>query len=140
MSSKLRNILAVVAGILAGMIINSGIIWIGGILVPPPEGVDTSSAEALREGIHLFGPLNFLVPFLAHAVGTFAGAFLASLISATGKMRAAMIVGFVFLAGGITASILIPAPAWFIILDLLIAYLPMAYLAGWLVIKMKRAE
>jgi hypothetical protein len=34
----------------------------------------------------------------------------------------------VFLCGGVAASFMIPAPAWFITLDLLAAYLPMAWL------------
>jgi hypothetical protein len=38
-------------------------------------------------------------------------------------------VSTLFLAGGIAASVMIPAPAWFKALDLTIAYLPMAWLA-----------
>lgn len=36
----------------------------------------------------------------------------------------------VFLAGGVAANIMIPAPAWYRIVDLVFAYLPMAFL-GW---------
>jgi hypothetical protein len=48
-----------------------------------------------------------------------------------GSRRAvfAYALGLLFLAGGITACFLIPAPAWFTALDLLAAYLPMAWLA-----------
>lgn len=38
-------------------------------------------------------------------------------------------IGIAFLAGGITAATMIPAPAWFIAIDLVGAYLPMAWLA-----------
>jgi hypothetical protein len=38
------------------------------------------------------------------------------------------VIGVVFLCGGVAASFMIPAPAWFIALDLLAAYLPMAWL------------
>lgn len=37
-------------------------------------------------------------------------------------------IGAVFLCGGVAASFLIPAPAWFIALDLVAAYLLMAWL------------
>jgi hypothetical protein len=35
----------------------------------------------------------------------------------------------VFLCGGVAASFMIPAPKWFVALDLLAASLPMAWLA-----------
>ena len=69
------------------------------------------------------------MPFLAHAFGTLAGALAAYLIAATHRTQIAYVIGAVFLCGGIAASFMIPAPAWFIALDLLVAYLPMAWLA-----------
>ena len=69
------------------------------------------------------------MPFLAHAVGTFAGALAAFLIATTYRAPIAYVIGAVFLCGGVSASFMIPAPAWFIALDLLVAYLPMAWLA-----------
>jgi hypothetical protein len=39
------------------------------------------------------------------------------------------VIGFVFLGAGIAACFMIPAPAWFMATDLLLAYLPMAWLA-----------
>ena len=38
-------------------------------------------------------------------------------------------IGAFFLLGGVAASFMIPAPGWFIALDLLAAYIPMAWLA-----------
>lgn len=98
-------------------------------LVPPPAGVDVSSTESMKAGIHLFEPRHFVMPFLAHALGTLAGALAAYLIAASHKALMAYLIGVVFLCGGIAASLMIPAPAWFIALDLLAAYLPMAWLA-----------
>ena len=43
------------------------------------------------------------------------------------------------LCGGVAASFMIPAPAWFIALDLLAAYLPMAWLAILVGTRIKRA-
>ena len=40
----------------------------------------------------------------------------------------AIILGCLFLAGGIIANIMIPAPWWYPILDVTLAYVPMAYL------------
>jgi hypothetical protein len=68
------------------------------------------------------------MPFLAHALGTLAGALAAHLIAASHKPQMACVVGVLFLCGGLAASVMIPAPAWFVALDLLAAYLPMAWL------------
>jgi hypothetical protein len=90
--------------------------------------VDVSSAEELSKAMHLFEPRHFIMPFLAHALGTLAGAFAAYRIAASNKALVAYVIALVFLCGGVAASFMIPAPAWFIALDLLAAYLPTAWL------------
>jgi len=124
----LRNVLAVIAGIAIGGSVNMAVITLGSSLIPAPAGVDVRSAESLGKSMHLFEARHFVVPFLAHAVGTFAGALVAFLVAASHRARIAYAIGIVFLCGGIAASFMIPAPAWFIALDLLAAYLPMAWL------------
>ena len=133
MNKTLRNILAIVAGAVVGSAVNMGIIMVSGSIIPPPEGVDNTTVEGLKAGIHLFQPKHFLFPFLAHALGTFVGALLTALIASTRKMLFALIIGVFFLVGGITNVLMLPSPLWFTIVDLAVAYLPMAFLAGWLV-------
>jgi hypothetical protein len=135
MNPILRNILAVIGGIIIGSFVNMVIITLSGSIIPPPEGADVTTAEGLRESMHLFQPRHFILPFLAHAAGTFTGAFLAALIAASHKMKFALLIGFLFLAGGIAAVYMLPSPVWFTILDLAAAYIPMAYLAGRLAVK-----
>ncbi len=135
MNPNLKNVLAVVAGLVFGSIVNMGFIMISGSVIPPPEGADVTTAEGLNASMHLFQPRHFIFPFLAHAIGTFAGAFVAALIAATHKMRFALGVGLFFLAGGVTSIFMLPSPTWFTVLDLVGAYLPMAYLGGKLAIK-----
>ena len=130
MNPTLRNILAVLAGLIAGSIVNGTLISISGSVIPPPPGVDPSDMESLKAGIHLFEAKHFVFPFLAHALGTLAGALIASLIGVSKRMVLALVVSGLFLLGGIGAAFIIPAPAWFIALDLLAAYIPMALL-GW---------
>jgi hypothetical protein len=43
-------------------------------------------------------------------------------------LRAALVVGGFFLIGGIASVFLLPAPLWFSVVDLLLAYLPTAWL------------
>ena len=125
----LRNTLSIVAGIIAGSIINLGLLEIGGKLIAPPTGADLSNAEGWKAALPLLQPKHFLFPFLAHALGTFAGAMVAA-YWALAKLRAAWVVGFVFLFGGIMSCFMIPAPLWFIATDLIMAYLPFAYVVG----------
>ncbi len=130
MPKLLRNVLAVVAGVVVGGSVNMALVALGPALIPTPVGVDVTGAESLAKAIHLFEPRHFIMPFLAHALGTLAGALAAHLIAASHKARFAYAVGVVFLSGGLAAAFMIPAPAWFIALDLLLAYLPMAWLGS----------
>jgi len=124
----LRNILAVVFGLVAGGGVNMSLIVAGSSMIPPPAGVDVADAQSIAASMHLFEPKHFVFPFLAHALGTLVGATTAFLIAASNKSVLAYVIGVASLAGGIAASLMIPAPVWFIILDLLVAYIPMAWL------------
>lgn len=138
MPKLVRNVLAFLAGVAIGGVVNMAIITFSPSLIPPPAGVDVSNAESLSKAMHLFEPRHFVMPFLAHALGTLAGAIAAQLIAATYKAQLAYAIGAVFLCGGVAASFMIPAPAWFIALDLLAAYLPMAWLAIQIGTRMQR--
>lgn len=130
MNNTLRNILAVIFGILMGGFVNMGIILISGSIIPPPEGADATTMEGLIESMHLFQPRHFIMPFLAHALGTLAGAFLAAKFSKSRKLLSAIIVGLFFILGGITNVFMLPSPVWFSILDIALAYIPMAFLGA----------
>ncbi len=130
MNPIVRNIIAVVAGLILGGVVNMGIITISGSIIPPPEGADVTTPEGLKDSIHLFEPKHFLMPFLAHALGTFVGALVAALIAANRKMLFAIVIGLFNLTGGIVAVTMIPAPMWFNITDLVLAYIPMAVAGG----------
>ena len=125
-----KNILAAVFGLVIGCIVNGGLVNLGMAVIPPPEGADVSTFEGFRESVKLFTPVNFLFPFLAHALGTFTGAFVAAKFAASRHMKFALAIGVIFLIGGITMALLCSGPAWFIAADLLLAYIPMAFLGG----------
>ena len=135
MNSTVKNILAVISGLILGSAVNMGIIMISGSIIPPPDGADVTTMEGLKESMHLFQPKHFILPFLAHALGTFAGAFLTGLLAVNHKMKFALGIGAAFLMGGIANTIMLPSPIWFTIVDLGGAYIPMGYFAGKLVVK-----
>ncbi|MFP8489011.1 hypothetical protein ACKGJO_07895 [Gracilimonas sp. Q87] len=123
-----RNIIALITGLVVGGFVNMGIILISGSVIPPPEGADITTMEGLQESMHLFQPKHFLMPFLAHAMGTLVGGFLTALIAAKNYFKWGLIVGIFFLLGGIANVVALPSPIWFNVLDLLVAYMPMAYI------------
>ena len=126
----LRNILACLAGIIIGSLVNGAVITAGASIVPPPAGVNVNNADSIAANIHLYEPQHFAPPFLAHALGTLVGAAVAVALSAQRRMTPAFVIGSVFLIFGIAMCFMIPAPAWFIALDLAVAYIPMAWLGG----------
>src|SRR5688572_15005343 len=140
MPNVLRNVLAVVAGIAIGGVVNMALITVSPSLIPPPAGVDVTNAESLSKAMHLFEPRHFIMPFLAHAIGSLAGALAAYLIAASYKAQIAYMIGALFLCGGVAASFMIPAPGWFIALDLLAAYLPMAWLGIQIATRMRTGQ
>ncbi len=132
MNPLARNILATVAGLAVGSVVNMALVTVGPHVIPLPEGADVSTMEGLRDSMKLFTPVNFLPPFLAHALGTLVGAFLAAKLAASHPMRCALFVGAFFLIGGIAAANMLGGPMWFNITDLVLAYIPMGLLGGFL--------
>jgi hypothetical protein len=128
MARFFRLLLAVLLGLVVGSVINMGLIMVSGKLIPPPAGANVATMEGLKASMHLFEAKHFVFPFLAHALGTFAGAFVAGVLAPGRSIVPAAIVGGLFLLGGVTNVFMLPAPAWFGAADLLLAYLPTAWL------------
>ena len=133
MNPIVRNIAAVVIGLVIGSFVNMGIIMISPLVIPPPTGVNPADMESLKNSMHLFETKHFIFPFLAHAIGTLVGALIAAKIAASHKMKFALGIGAFFMLGGITNAFMLPSPIWFIILDLVGAYIPMGWLGGKLI-------
>ena len=130
MNPVARNILAVILGFVVGSLVNLALVNIGPSVVPLPEGADISTMENLRDSMKLFTPTNFIFPFLAHALGTLIGAFIAAKVSVSHHMKFAIGIGVLFLIGGAVAVNLLGGPVWFNVCDLLLAYIPMGILGG----------
>jgi len=131
MSPILRNILAVIAGIVIGGIVNSSIISLGPHVISAPEGVNPNDIESIKSNVHLYGAKHFIVPFIAHAFGTLAGVFIMMKIAVSNHRTLALIIGGVFFFGGVMMAYILPEFWMFSIVDLLFAYFPVAIL-GWM--------
>ena len=128
MNPILKNILALIAGCVVGSLVNMSLIMLSGSVIPPPDGAVVTTTEGLKASMQLFEPKHFIMPFLAHALGTLAGAFVCVKIAASNHLILAFLVGLLFFMGGLASVLMLPSPVWFSFLDLVVAYFPMAYL------------
>jgi len=119
----IKNILVVLGGCLFGSAVNMGLIIAGNQLIPFDDGMNPMNAN-------MWEIKYFLFPFLAHAMGTLSGAFIAAKFSASYHMVLAICIGIFFLLGGISMVFIMPAPVWFTVADLSLAYIPMGWF-GW---------
>ena len=99
--SILRGILAVVLGMVVGSVVNMALVMAGGHVIAPPVGADLTTAEGLQAAMPLLQPRHFVFPFLAHALGTLVGAFVATKVASGGKRVAALVVTALFFAGAL---------------------------------------
>ena len=134
MKTIVRNILAIIIGWFIGSFVNMGLVETGHTLIPI-EGLDPNDMNALAKVMPTLSAKYFIFPFLAHALGTLLGAIVAGWIAASHKMKFSLAIGVLFLLGGIVVSFMLPAPIWFIACDIIIAYIPMAFIGGKIVKK-----
>jgi hypothetical protein len=123
-----RTIIILIA-LFSGAMLNGAIINISSKVIAPPKGLELNTAEGLQAAMPHMGPEHFLFPFLAHALGTLLSALLITRFLKSQQFVFSMMAGILFLLGGVSMVIMLPeTPIWFVLVDLLFAYIPMAYL------------
>lgn len=128
MKGIVLNVLVFVACVFAGGIANGLIINYSGAIIPPPVGSNLTTEEGLKAAMAIMEPKHFIMPFLAHAIGTLVGAFFVTIFLKDRKLFRALLVGFLFFLGGAWMVFELPSPLWFDALDLGLAYIPMAWI------------
>jgi hypothetical protein len=123
----LKDIGLFLIGLLLGSTVNMLLVEVGMKMVPAPGGFDMSTEMGLKSAMSMMSFEHFIFPFLAHALGTLSGVIIVSRF-ANHKRVLSYCIGGAFLSGGISMVYMVGGPLWFIILDLTIAYIPMAWL------------
>lgn len=131
-----RNVSAVILGLFIGGQLNMIILELGMKILPLPDGVDLNKIETIAANIDKYTFPHFVNVFLAHGLGTLLAAFICVKLAKSQHFNLAMVVGVLFLIGGIMAVTMIPAPMTFNIIDLVGAYIPMAWF-GYILAKKK---
>jgi len=129
MNPILRNIAAVLIGIVAGGMVNSTLVTYSGSIIALPEGFDPNDPESLIKFMPLFETKHFIMPFLSHALGTLVGAIVTGIICVKKSINLVYIISGFYFLGGFLMLIIISSPLWFAVIDLVFAYFPMAWLA-----------
>lgn len=109
----MKSALAVIAGLIVGVIVIMIVEAIGHMIYPPPEGVDLkdpAQLAAIMDSIPLGAKIAVLV---AWGLGIFAGGVTAVKISG-GKTWPAKAIAAILFAGAIATMFMIPHPVWMI--------------------------
>ncbi len=125
----LKGILVLFVGLFIGGELNMFIVENGHKLIENPSGTDFITLQGLKKSMHLMQPKHFVMPFLAHAIGTLLAAIIVVKLMPAQSKYLAYLVGLVFFVGGVMMIVMVPSPLWFTIVDLVFAYIPMSFIA-----------
>lgn len=119
----IRCVLAVLGGVVAGSAFNMAVVMLSWAIYPPPEGANMSDPATMSAYVQSLPLPAFLLILVAHAGGALVGGLVAALIARRSPLVLGAIIGGFFLIGGIVNAVSIPAPLWFVVVDLA-AYVP----------------
>lgn len=108
----LRNVVAVVLGIVLGSIANMALVSLNLAFFPMPAGVDPNDPEALAAHVATLPAVAFLLPFLAHFSQVLVGGIAASKIGQASPRILVGIVGALTVLGSVITNLQIDPPAW----------------------------
>ncbi|MBT8140935.1 MAG: hypothetical protein HKN88_06755 [Gammaproteobacteria bacterium] len=124
----LRKILAVITGVVIGVLGISLVQAISGQMYPWPEGLDYNDKEAFVAFVKTLPTGAFLMVILSYIVGSFFGGMAATAV-AKEKYVPALIVGFALTIAGVMNAIAVPQPLWVSIISVLV-FFPFVYLGA----------
>jgi len=86
----LRNIAAVIAGLVVGTIVNFALIRLNAVFFPLPGGVDMTDTVQMKDAIQGMPAAAWILVFAAHLVQAFVGGWVAARLGASRPMLLAM--------------------------------------------------
>jgi hypothetical protein len=124
----LKRTIVIILSIFIGAQVNGAFLTLGTNLIPPPEGCNLNTMDGLKAAVPFLEAKHYLFPFLAHAIGTLISAVLITRFLKSQQVLFSMMAGILFLLAGVSMVIMLPeTPIWFVLVDLIGAYIPMAY-------------
>jgi hypothetical protein len=123
----LRTTLGVVAGVLVGGLVVFAVEAVNSTFFPLPADVSVDDADAMARHLAEGGPVMLLGVLVGWALGSFIGAWLATVIAKSAGRAPAVAVAIFFMAGAVMTMLTIPHPVWFWIVGLAV-FVPAALL------------
>jgi hypothetical protein len=109
----LRNIAAVLLGMLVGGVLNGALIAVcSAIFYPMPEGFDYQDAAQMAAYVKNLPLGAFVIAIVAHCVQAAVGGGLAARLGASRPLVLAGAIGAITLAGSVYNLATLPGPAW----------------------------
>jgi hypothetical protein len=109
----LRNIGAVLLGLVVGSVLNMALIMANMSLFPGPAGLDFDDTAAMAEYVASLPDSAFILVLLAHVGQASVGGWIAARVGASRPVVLALVVGVLTMVGGLINLINFPdAPKW----------------------------
>ncbi|MFN3159473.1 MAG: hypothetical protein ACE37I_09165 [Rubinisphaera brasiliensis] len=128
-SPHLRNVIAILLGLMVSVIVVGTVEMVGHAAYPPPAGVDLEDPEQVQEMMANAPAPALLFVIAAWGLGLFAGVFVAAILGADQAGFCVSVLSLVFLSMVVMMLVQIPSPAWFSVGGIVI--LVPAGFAGW---------
>ncbi len=124
----LRNLLGVIAGVIAGSIVFLSIQWVNSLIVGSPQGFDSYDSGAKKAFLDNMPLYGWLVILLSYALGSFVAGLVGGKLAESDTKIFPVVIALIFMLGWLSNIMVLPHPLWIVITVFLI-YLP-ATLAG----------
>lgn len=115
-----RNILGIIAGIIAGSVCIWGIETINHLLYPFPENIKPHDMEGFKKYVENLPFLGKFMVIIGYACGALVSGFISTKVSKSEKPNPAMICGIIFLCFTIYNMYVLPTPVWFWVCGVLV--------------------
>ena len=115
-----KSAVAIISGIVVGMLIIGILEAVGHWMYPPPAGLDRENTEAIKAYIAEAPPGALVMVLIAWAAGTYVGSGITANRAPCCPWMQGGITGGVLMACGIIMLVMIPHPGWFTVASLLV--------------------
>ncbi len=108
----IKRIAAVFIGFISAFVLTGLVQMMSAKMYPPPEDLITQDLEAIERYFKALPANARLIMLVAHVLGAFVGAFIASKIADSYKLYLGLLVGVVMLVASVSYNLASFAPAW----------------------------
>lgn len=119
----MKRVLAVLAGLVVGVLVIFLSQAVGMLIYPPPANFDPNNKEQLKELMANAPAMSLVLVLIGYFLGAFVGGLIATHLVKASSWMPALIVGAVLTVLGLINLIAIPHPIWFTISGLIIYFI-----------------